>query len=80
MIKFNDWIHTRESSASTRNKWMAALGLQPMYSADVFGHATPRPWVAEKLLKNIKKKKKKKKKKKAKHKKHKTFKEFLENK
>jgi hypothetical protein len=53
---------------------MAALGLQPMYSADVFGHATPRPWVAEKLIKKLKKKKKKKKK----NKKHKTFKEFLD--
>lgn len=64
MKTFVDWLKVRESSPSTRNKWNAALGLQPMYSADVFGHATPRPWVAEKLIKKLKKKKKKKKKKK----------------
>ena len=61
---FSEWLKTQESSASTRNKWNAALGLQPMYSADVFGHATPRPWVAEKLLKKLKKNKKNKKNKK----------------
>lgn len=57
MITFFDWIKSFESSPSTRNKWAAALGLQPMYSADVFGHATPHPWVAEKLTKKLKKKK-----------------------
>jgi hypothetical protein len=61
---FSEWLQAQESSPSTRNKWMASLGLQPMYSADVFGHATPRPWVADKLIKKLKKKKKKKKKKK----------------
>ena len=49
MLSFNDWLKVKESSASTRNKWNAALGLQPMYSADVFGHATPAPWIADSL-------------------------------
>lgn len=49
-----------ESSPSTRNKLAAAQGLQPMYSADVFGHATPPPAVAEKLLGKLKSDKKKK--------------------
>ena len=63
MLSFNDWLKVKESSASTRNKWNAALGLQPMYSADVFGHATPAPWIADSLTKKLKKKKKRKKKK-----------------
>jgi hypothetical protein len=65
MQSFHDWLKVKESSASTRNKWNAALGLQPMYSADVYGHSTPRPWIAEKLVNKLKKKKKKKKKKKS---------------
>ncbi len=60
-MKFFDWLKIRESSPSTRNKWNAALGLQPMYSADVFGHATPPAWQSERLLKKLKKKKRKKK-------------------
>lgn len=56
LLSFKDWL---ESSASTRNKTAAALGLQPMYSADVFGHSTPAPWIVEKLTKKLKKKKKK---------------------
>lgn len=68
MQTFFDWLKSNESSASTRNKWNAALGLQPMYSADVFGHSTPRPWIAEKLTKKLKKKSKKKKSKKKKKK------------
>ena len=60
MIKFHDWLKVRESSASTRNKRDAALGLQPMYSADVFGHGTPPAWQAIRLIKKLKKKKKKK--------------------
>jgi hypothetical protein len=63
-LNFAEWLKAQESSPSTRNKWMAALGLQPMYSADVFGHGTPRPWVADKLIHKLKKKKKRKKKKK----------------
>jgi len=29
---------------------MLSRGLQPMFSADVFGHATPRPDIADELL------------------------------
>jgi hypothetical protein len=61
MMNFHDWIKARESSPTTRNKWYASLGLQPMYSADVFGHATPPPWEAKRLLKKLKKGKHKKK-------------------
>ena len=43
----------RESSPATRNKAAAANGLAPMFSADVFGHATPPPAIAEKLLKKL---------------------------
>lgn len=60
MIKFNDWLKIKESSPATRNKTAAAFGLQPMYSADVFGHATPPPWQVEKLTKKLKKHHKKK--------------------
>jgi len=60
MLSFNDWVKSFESSPATRNKWNAALGLQPMYSADVFGHSTPPPWIAKRLLKKLKKHKKKK--------------------
>jgi hypothetical protein len=62
MMSFFDWMKNNESSPTTRNKWYAALGLQPMYSADVFGHATPPPWQAKKLLKKLKNKKKHKRK------------------
>jgi len=61
-MSFFDWMKNNESSPTTRNKWYAALGLQPMYSADVFGHATPPPWQAKRLLNKLKKKKKKKRK------------------
>lgn len=70
LIKYNQWKKLRESSPATRNKWNAAFGLQPMYSADVFGHATPAPWIAKKLTKKLKKKKKKKK--------YKTYKDWVE--
>jgi hypothetical protein len=63
MMSFTDWVWSVESSPSTRNKTAAALGLQPMYSADVFGHATPPPWQVTRLIKKLKKKKRKKKKK-----------------
>lgn len=63
-MTFREWIKSNESSPTTRNKWYAALGLQPMYSADVFGHSTPPPWQAKRLLKKLKKGKRKKHKKK----------------
>lgn len=43
----------RESSPATRNKAAAANGLAPMFSADVFGHATPPPAIADELLKKL---------------------------
>jgi len=66
MINFYDWLKNNESSPSTRNKWAAALGLQPMYTADVFGHATPPAWQSDRLTKKLHKKKKRKKKRKKK--------------
>jgi hypothetical protein len=63
MMSFTDWVWSVESSPATRNKTAAALGLQPMYSADVFGHSTPPPWQVTRLIKKLKKKKRKKKKK-----------------
>jgi hypothetical protein len=54
-----DFKTYRESSPSTRNKWAAALGLQPPYSADVYGHSTPIKFVADKLKEKIGGKKKK---------------------
>lgn len=57
LMSFKDYRATHgknESSPSTRNKWAAFLGLQPMHSADVFGHATPIAPVAEKLLAKLK--------------------------
>jgi len=68
LIKFSEWIKLKESSPATRNKWNAALGLQPMYSADVYGHGTPAPWIAERLTKKLKKPKHRK----PKHRKHRT--------
>ena len=62
-MTFREWIKSNESSPTTRNKWYAALGLQPMYSADVYGHGTPAPWIADSLTKKLKKKRKRKKKK-----------------
>ena len=50
MKKFSEWLTARESSPKTRNNWYSSRGLQPMFSADVFGHATPRPDIADELL------------------------------
>jgi hypothetical protein len=56
LISFDQY---RESSPATRNKWAAALGLQPPYSADVYGHSTPIKFVADKLKEKINAKPKK---------------------
>jgi len=48
-----DWI-AKESSAATRSKTAAALGLGPDV-ASVFGHSTPSPWVAKTLQDKLKK-------------------------
>lgn len=65
MIKFEDWLKIKESSAATRLKTQAALGLAPPV-ADIFSRATPPPWQVERLTKALKKSHKKKKKKKKK--------------
>lgn len=63
MIKFSDWVKIRESSAATRLKTQAALGLAPPV-ADIFSHGTPPPWQVERLTKALKRSHKKKKRKK----------------
>lgn len=68
MRTFSDWLKMRESSAATRLKTQAALGLAPPV-ADIFSRSTPPPWQVERLTKSLKdshsagRKKKKKKKK-----------------
>ncbi len=56
MIKFQDWILAKESSAATRSKTAAALCLGPDV-ASVFGHSTPPAWQTERLLKKLSKSK-----------------------
>ncbi len=63
MINFKDWFNSQESSAATRSRTAAFLGLGPDI-ASPFGHSTPPPGMVDKLLSKLKKKKKKKKKKK----------------
>ena len=67
MLKFSDWLKIRESSASTRLKRQAALGLAPPV-ADIFSHGTPPPWQVDRLKSALKKSHAKKKKKKNKKK------------
>ena len=63
MISFKDWILSRESSASTRLRWDAALGLKPpIPDASIHSHSTALPWQVEKLKGKGKKKRRKKKK------------------
>ncbi len=57
LIRFQDWIIAKESSAATRSKNAAALGLGPDV-ASVFGHSTPPAWQTERLLKKLKSPKK----------------------
>lgn len=57
LIRFQDWIIAKESSAATRSKTAAALGLGPDV-ASVFGHSTPPAWQTERLLKKLKSSKK----------------------
>lgn len=65
MISFRDWIIARESSASTRLRWDAALGLKPpIPDSAIHSHSTALPWQVEKLKgKGVRKKKKHKRKK-----------------
>ena len=68
MKSFKDWLIAKESSASTRLRWDAALGLKPpIPDAAIHSHSTAAPWQVEKLKgKGVKKKAKKKKAKKKK--------------
>jgi hypothetical protein len=61
-ISFRDWIQARESSAFTRLRRDAALGLKPpIPGASVHSRSTAHPFEVEKLGKKRKKKRKKKK-------------------
>jgi hypothetical protein len=63
MISFKDWIIAKESSAATRLRWDAALGLKPpIPPASVHSHSTGLHWQVEKLKGKAKKKRKKRKK------------------
>jgi hypothetical protein len=61
MISFSDWVslHVKESSAQTRLRYDAALGLKPpIPDASIHSHNTATPWQIPKLKKKRKKKKK----------------------
>jgi hypothetical protein len=65
VIKFSDWVLTRESSAFTRLRNAAALGLMPpIPDASINSRSTATPWQQKALLGKGKKKKKRKSKKK----------------
>jgi len=60
-ISFKDWMKQQESSAFTRLRRDAALGLKPPISpAAVHSRSTAHPFEVEQLTKKKKKKKKKK--------------------
>ncbi len=59
LMNFNDWVSIRESSSATRSKKEAAKGTGPDVSSP-FGHSTPSPDVAKKIVDKLGKKKKKK--------------------
>lgn len=65
-VKFSDWILTRESSAFTRLRHAAALGLMPpIPDASINSRSTASPFEQESLKgRGVKKKKKKSRKKK----------------
>lgn len=62
-MSFNDWILSKESSAFTRARQAAALGLGPdIPDASMNSRSTASPWMIEGKKKKKKNKKKKKKK------------------
>lgn len=63
MFSFKDWFNSYESSAFTRSRTAAALGLGPKI-ASPFSRSTPSADTVEKLLNDLEDKPKKKKKKK----------------
>lgn len=61
MIKFKDWLAIRESSAFTRLRQQAALGLAPpIPAASLHSRSTASPFQVSKLSKKKRKKRKKK--------------------
>ena len=56
MISFKDWFNQHESSAFTRARREAALGLRPPM-ADFASRSTPSPFEFKSLTKKLKKKK-----------------------
>ena len=60
-ISFKDWVLTKESSAATRLRRDAALGLKPpIPDAMLHSRSTASPFEVEEIQKKNKKKKKKK--------------------
>jgi hypothetical protein len=63
MISFKDWIIAKESSASTRLRWDAAMGLKPpIPDAAIHSHSTAPPWQVNRLKGKGKKRRKKRRK------------------
>ena len=63
IISFKDWILAQESSAFTRRRRAAALGLAPpIPAASVHSRSTGHPFEVEMIVKANKKPKKKRKK------------------
>jgi hypothetical protein len=56
---FKEWLAMKESSAFTRSRREAALGLKPPM-ADFMSRSTPTPFEMKSLKKKLKKKRKKK--------------------
>lgn len=60
MKTFHDWLKVKESTAFTRSRNAAALGIGPSIpDAEINSHDTARPWVSKAIQKRNKKKKKK---------------------
>jgi hypothetical protein len=60
MKTFQDWLKVKESTAFTRSRNAAALGIGPSIpDAEINSHDTARPWVSKAIQKRNKKKKKK---------------------
>jgi hypothetical protein len=62
MISFKDWFNQHESSAFTRARREAALGLRPPM-ADFMSRSTPSAFEFKSLTKKLKKKRKSRRKK-----------------
>lgn len=59
MKTFSDWMRIKESTAFTRERNQAALGLGPSIpDAEINSHDTAKPWVSKAIQKRNKKKKK----------------------